>query len=518
MTSGSQQEDVRPPSNRGAADSEAPTTSEPWIGSTPTPPDSPSSSGDVSLPVSASMQDTAGQALVKTATTGTGATIRTTAEALQWLAKQDGGRVKTTISDLARRWGWPRTTLRRRLKSWSEDGTITVAAAANGRLAITIGPGKGHGRPAAAANGQAELATATGQDDLAAAGRGVLAAGLNQIACVSGKPVGGPASNPLRQIQSVATPAGYTGLVGANTDATGSPDAAADAPIPGMRGHFYSDAIAYLAAVSLAVVTASFSVGGMTEMFPGYADGVMVLAATMEATKLVAVGWLTRNWLSTGLVLRAVLIVPIASFAAINAAGLYGRLVEAHVVVSVAATSSIEERLGAVDARIDAQIETVARIDRQIGEFDAAIGKMTENGRPRTALDAIASQRKPREGLNADRHREEAILVGLRSDRSQLEGERQRAVAANGPAVYLAATLGVPVEVTFQWLILMIALTCDPAAIALTVAASRPKYPGPDQITVGMQERDVFSARRLFGVLLGNRVPPSITVAFSKGF
>jgi hypothetical protein len=48
---------------------------------------------------------------------------------------------------------------------------------------------------------------------------------------------------------------------------------------------------------------------------------------------------------------------------------------------------------------------------------------------------------------------------------------------------YLAATLGVPVELAIQGVILLTALTCDPAAIALTVAASRPKNPGPSNVS-----------------------------------
>jgi hypothetical protein len=149
----------------------------------------------------------------------------------------------------------------------------------------------------------------------------------------------------------------------------------------------------------------------------------------------------------------------------------------------------------------------VTGFDQRIGEIDAAIGKMTEKGKPSTALDAMASQRKAREGLIAGRLREEAVLVELRSDRAKLEGEQQRAVAANGPVVYLAAMLGVPVELAIRWLILLMALTCDPAAIALTVAASRPVHPGPNRVTVGMPRR-VFSARRLLGVFSGSRVLP----------
>jgi hypothetical protein len=234
---------------------------------------------------------------------------------------------------------------------------------------------------------------------------------------------------------------------------------------------------AYGAAGALAAVAAYFSVSGMTEIFPGAPGAVIALAGTMEATKLVTTGWLARHWRSTGGLLRVVLITLIAGLAAINAAGVYGRLVEAHVGVAVAATSSIEERLGALDARLDAQTRTVASLDLRLGEIDAAIGKLTATGRAATALNAMASQNKTREVLIADRSRETAVIVALRSDRAKLDAERRRAEAANGPIVYMAAMLGVPVELAVRWLILLMVLTCDPTAIALTVAASRRRLP-----------------------------------------
>lgn len=230
---------------------------------------------------------------------------------------------------------------------------------------------------------------------------------------------------------------------------------------------------AYGAAGALATVAAYFSVSGMTEIFPGASGAVIALACTMEASKLVTAGWLARHWRSTGVGLRAVLITLVTGLAVINAAGVYGRLVEAHVGVTVAASSSIEERLGALDARLDAQARTVAEFDQRLGEIDAAIGKLTETGRASAALNAMASQRKAREALMADRSREGALLAGLRSDRAKLDAERQRIDAARGPIVYLAAMLGVPVELAIRWLILLMVLTCDPTAIALTVAASR---------------------------------------------
>ena len=245
--------------------------------------------------------------------------------------------------------------------------------------------------------------------------------------------------------------------------------AAAVAPRDGRLAHF----AAYGAAAMLAAVVAYFSVSGMTEIFPGAPAAVVVLAATMEATKLVAAGWLARHWRTAGGLIRIVLTTLITLLAVINAAGVYGRLVEAHVGVTVATVSAIEERMGALDARLDAQARTVAGLDERIGEIDAAIGKLTEKGRASAALNAIAGQRKAREALLSDRLKEAGVLVDLRSERAKLEAERQRADADNGPIVYMAALIGVPVELAIRWLILLMVLACDPTAIALTVAASR---------------------------------------------
>jgi hypothetical protein len=276
---------------------------------------------------------------------------------------------------------------------------------------------------------------------------------------------------------SRSTARGWTqGAMPAGVPAPLSPVAAAMAvvpPVPASRDSRLSNLTAYAAGGALAAVAAYFSVSGMTEIFPGAPGAVIALAGTMEATKLVTAGWLARHWRTTGGLLRAVLIILVTGLATINAAGVYGRLVEAHVGVTVAASSSIDERLGALDARLDAQTKTVAAVDQRLGEIDAAIGKLTEKGRATTALNAIASQRKAREALSADRLREAAALIELRSERAKLDAERLRAEAANGPIVYMAAMLGMPVELSIRWLILLMVLTCDPTAIALTVAASR---------------------------------------------
>jgi hypothetical protein len=245
------------------------------------------------------------------------------------------------------------------------------------------------------------------------------------------------------------------------------------------------DVAAYVSAISLAGVAAYLSISGLVVMFPGAPAAVAAMAATMEAAKLITAGWLARHWRSTSWLLRVVLVALVVGLAIVNAAGVYGRLVEAHVGVTVATTSSVAERIGALDARLEAQGKTVADVDRRLDEINAAISKLTEKGRPGAALDAIANQRRVREVLAAAQQKESSLLVELRSDRARLDAQRQRAEALNGPIQYLAAMAGVEVERAIRWLILLMVLTCDPLAIALMVAAAgRRRHGGQPHVDV----------------------------------
>jgi hypothetical protein len=233
-----------------------------------------------------------------------------------------------------------------------------------------------------------------------------------------------------------------------------------------------SGAFALVAAIALATVAAYFSVTGMAEIFPGAPVAVMVLAATMEAGKLVIAGWLAAHWRPAGWKMRSVLVALVAGLALINAAGVFGKLVEAHVGVAASARSSVAERIEALDARVTAQSATVADLDRRVAQIDNAVDESTRRGRANRAIAIAAQQRVTRDGLDIQRQAATATLVGLQAQRAALVGERVRVQASSGPIQYLAMVAGAEPEAAVRWLILLMVLCCDPAAIALTVAAT----------------------------------------------
>ena len=172
--------------------------------------------------------------------------------------------------------------------------------------------------------------------------------------------------------------------------------------IPAAR-EYTSRAFALVAALALATVAAYFSVTGMAEIFPGDPVAVMVFAATMEAGKLVIAGWLAAHWRRVGWSMRAVLVTLVAGLALINATGVFGKLVEAHVSVAASTRSSVTERMEALDARVKAQSGVVADLDSRVAQIDRAVDESTRRGRVTRALDIATQQRVTRDGLDAQR-------------------------------------------------------------------------------------------------------------------
>jgi hypothetical protein len=237
-----------------------------------------------------------------------------------------------------------------------------------------------------------------------------------------------------------------------------------------------SGALALVAALALATVAASFSVTGMAEIFPGAPLAVMVLTATMEGGKLVMAGWLAAHWRRVGWKMRSAMVALVAGLAIINAAGVFGRLVEAHVGVAASARSSVAERIETLDARVTAQSATIADLDSRVAQIDRAVDESTRRGRVTRAINIAAQQRVARDGLDTQRQAATAMLVGLQTQRAALVGERVRIEASAGPIQYLAIIAGAAPEAAVRWLILLMVLCCDPAAIALTVAATSSRW------------------------------------------
>jgi hypothetical protein len=125
-----------------------------------------------------------------------------------------------------------------------------------------------------------------------------------------------------------------------------------------------------------------------------------------------------------------------------------------------------------VEARLASQSAGVADLDRRISQIDAAVEEATRRGRTAGAMILADQQRNTRRALEASRQVAKAALMETQTQRAALRAERGRVEAARGPVQYLAVMIGTDAETAVRWLILLMVLCCDPAAIALTIAVA----------------------------------------------
>ena len=83
-------------------------------------------------------------------------------------------------------------------------------------------------------------------------------------------------------------------------------------------------------ALSLAVCAAFFSIVGLSKLFAGAAVAIIVMASTLEASKLVIASFLYQFWKTASKALRSYLLVAISIIAVITSIGIYGFLSAAY--------------------------------------------------------------------------------------------------------------------------------------------------------------------------------------------
>lgn len=88
-------------------------------------------------------------------------------------------------------------------------------------------------------------------------------------------------------------------------------------------------------------------------------------------------------------------------------------------------------------------------------------------------------QPKGREALSAQRQREATTLADLKAEHAALGAKGRKIETEAAPIRYVAELVGAETdsERAIRWLILLMVLTCDPLAIALTAAGSARREP-----------------------------------------
>jgi len=232
--------------------------------------------------------------------------------------------------------------------------------------------------------------------------------------------------------------------------------------------------LAYAVAVGLASIAAWFSLKGLVTLFPGAPIAIVVMGAMMEAAKLVACGWLARNWRSVPYSFRGILMALIAGLAVINAGGTFSQLTAAHVGDRAMTAATRTMQATDLDQRIEVAAGKLADLDRRIAAIDGIVAGAAQRGRANTAQAAMADQRKARAALVVDRQQAAEALAALRVDRGGVEARAAIAASEAMPLRFVAELLGMDTdsERAIRWMIVLLVLCLDPMALCLCAAIS----------------------------------------------
>lgn len=245
-------------------------------------------------------------------------------------------------------------------------------------------------------------------------------------------------------------------------------------------------------ALSVSGSAAYYSVFGIGKMFAGAATNVMIMAGSLEFSKLVIASLLYNYWVGLNKILRTYLTVACCVLVLITSAGIYGFLSAAYqetankVEVIDKQGGSIDKQKAIVEADIkryenqitqkDNRINSLSDIkSRQQGTMDNLINKNLSVKGIKTQMQSIDQEISKLDAevkvLNDSLSSKNEKLKQL--DLQSLSLQTNQDVAREiGPLKYIAKLTGKSLDVVVNYFIVALMLVFDPLAISLVIASN----------------------------------------------
>jgi len=258
-------------------------------------------------------------------------------------------------------------------------------------------------------------------------------------------------------------------------------------------------------AILLAITAAYFSVFGLSKLFIGAALSVIIMAGTLEFSKIVIVSFLHQYWKKLAKGLKTYLLLGTIILMVITSTGIYGFLSSAYSKVSI----DLEKMGGNIellDKRIEIKKEEKSRLDEQIKTKNDRVVSLTNLRKGQeTRLDSlyqrgwIAAAKKTETVIaEADENianinieiNEISSKIEILNDSiakyetTKLEEGSSDIAGEVGPLKYIAKLTGADMDVVVNWLILLLIIVFDPLAVALIISTS-------SMIKMAREEREV---------------------------
>jgi hypothetical protein len=239
--------------------------------------------------------------------------------------------------------------------------------------------------------------------------------------------------------------------------------------------------LTFLTAIALSAVAAYYSVIGLAAIFPGSYLPVVIMGSVLEASKLVTVSWLYRNWKECPILIKTYLCMAVTILMLITSMGIFGFLSKAHLEHS-SDNAPLLNKIAILDEKIKTEKENVdanRKILKQYDEIvDQTMGRTTDEKGTDKAQAIRRTQQKDRSRILQEINQSQATIATYSEERAPLSNELKKTEADVGPIKYIAALLyseSVNVDIldkAVRVVILLIIVVFDPLAMLLLIAAN----------------------------------------------
>ena len=244
-------------------------------------------------------------------------------------------------------------------------------------------------------------------------------------------------------------------------------------------------------ALSVSASAAFYSISGLSKLFAGASFEVIIMASSLEISKLVIASLLYQYWDTINKILRTYLMVATVILILITSMGIYGFLSAAYQQTASKA-GNIDAQVSLVEVKRDNIREQLTvytlekeNINKAIADLRAGLANniiqykdkdgniitstssATRNALERQLDQAITRQTDVNlkvDELNTQLFEYETQIVEIKTG-SELAGEL-------GPLKYLSGLTGIAMDKIINVLLLVIIFVFDPLAISLVIAAN----------------------------------------------
>ena len=239
-----------------------------------------------------------------------------------------------------------------------------------------------------------------------------------------------------------------------------------------------------ISALSVSASAAVYSVTGLSMLFAGASTAVIIMAASLEISKLVIASLLYQYWDKLNKILRTYLTIAAVVLILITSAGIYGYLSSAYQKTADQ-TSIIDSKIASLETKKKLYENTrngILQEKQSLSELKGSLSKGTttqftdKKGNlvvrsNNASIKQIENASKSDEKLSA---KLDVVNDSIFSLETKMLEIKTTAVGESelGPLKYLSQLTGVTMDRIINWYILVIIFVFDPLAISLVIAAN----------------------------------------------